>query len=110
MIIFIVYGFNFDDEQIDSKKNDNFDYQSAGVLSDYYDYINAKKIQIDKEFYPYSKQKSINVDKKLLCSIQEIKKDIIINFMEMNSNLLQHQIQHIPMEIIDENFIKLKRQ
>ena len=101
MIIFIVYGFNFDDEQIDSKKNDNFDYQSAGVLSDYYDYINAKKIQIDKEFCPYSKQKSINADKKLLCSILEIKKSIIINFMKMNLNLLQHQIQHIPMEIID---------
>ena len=80
--------YNSDDDKIDNKESDNFDNQSAGVLSDYYDYINAKKIQIDKEFYPYSKKKSINADRKLLCSILEIKK-------KHNNKLYENEFEFI---------------
>ena len=55
----------------------NSDDQSAGVLNDFVEQTNKKKIEIDKDFFPFNEQNNINIDLKLLCSIFEIKKNSI---------------------------------
>jgi len=55
----------------------NSDDQSAGVLNDFIEQTNKKKIEIDKDFFPFNGKNNINIDLKLFCSIFEIKKNSI---------------------------------
>ena len=84
-------------DQLDDNEKYNSDNQSAGVLNDYYDYLDKKYIEKDKEFYPFSKDNNLNLDKKLLCSIYEIKNYNNNQEKKIYMNLLQHLIQHMIM-------------
>ena len=68
-------NINNNDEEKDKNKNIDSDDQSAGILSDYIDYLDKKNIEIDKEFHPYSKENNANIEKRLICSIFELKKN-----------------------------------
>lgn len=63
---------NFDNNQYNDSCEQIDDNQSAGILNDYFDYLDRKQIEKDKDFYAFSENNNINLDQQFLCSIFEI--------------------------------------